>query len=225
MGPRRYLLAGLALVLAVGMGTQDAQAFWGSRGCCGYYGSSWGYSGWYGGGWGCGGCYSDCCGNYGGRWLRRANYGSWGNCGCCSPCSSCCTTCCSSCVTCDSGCGCGGSGDVYQGEVTTPTPTPSPSNSTMQPTATVPMTMLTLHVPADARVTLAGVATRQQGEVRTYSTAGLPAGQTWQDYQVVAEIERNGQVDRQQHTITLTGGQSQQLSIEFPSPQLAQVSR
>ena len=222
MGRRRFLLAGLALVLAVGMGAQDANACWWLRGCCGSYGSSWGYSGWYGGSWNCGGCYDNCYGCYRGRWLRRAYYGSWAGCGCCSPCSAC-STCYSGCSTCDSGCGCSScSGDVYQGEITTPTPSPSPSDATMSAS---PLTRLTLHVPADARVTLAGVATRQQGEIRTYSTASLPAGRTWNDYQVIVEVQRNGQVYRQQRTIALTGGQSQQLSIEFPSQQLAQVSR
>jgi len=84
---------------------------------------------------------------------------------------------------------------------------------------------LTLRVPADAKVTLAGVETKQSGEVRNFSTGKLTAGQVWDGYKVVVEAERNGQPIREERTIKLTGGQSQELSINFDSTQVAQVTR
>jgi uncharacterized protein (TIGR03000 family) len=81
---------------------------------------------------------------------------------------------------------------------------------------------LTLNVPAEARVTLAGVDTKQTGEVRQFSTTNLKAGQVWDDYKVVVEMEQDGQMLRDERIIKLTGGQAQELSINFDSKQLAQ---
>ncbi|HEY3392282.1 MAG TPA: TIGR03000 domain-containing protein, partial [Lacipirellulaceae bacterium] len=85
-------------------------------------------------------------------------------------------------------------------------------------------TRLTLHVPADAVVTLAGVPTKQTGEVRQYTTTRLASGQVWDDYTVVVSLERNGQTLREERTLRLTGGQAQELSIEFDNQQLAQLT-
>ena len=43
-------------------------------------------------------------------------------------------------------------------------------------------TALTLHVPADAKVYLAGNPTNAQGELRVYRTTGLSAGKAWNGY-------------------------------------------
>jgi uncharacterized protein (TIGR03000 family) len=83
-------------------------------------------------------------------------------------------------------------------------------------------TRLTLRVPAEAKVTLAGVSTKQSGEVRQYSTTNLQAGQVWDDYKVVVEMEKDGQVLREERTISLTGGKAQELEVSFDSSQLAQ---
>ncbi len=76
-------------------------------------------------------------------------------------------------------------------------------------------TRLTLHVPAEAKVTLAGVPTKQSGEVRQFTSTRLSPGQVWDDYTVEVTMERNGQTVREERTISLTGGQSQELSIDF----------
>jgi uncharacterized protein (TIGR03000 family) len=81
---------------------------------------------------------------------------------------------------------------------------------------------LTLRVPADATVTLAGVSTKQTGEVRQFTTTKLAEGQIWDNYTITVALERNGQTLREERTIKLTGGQSQELSINFDSQQLAQ---
>ena len=52
-------------------------------------------------------------------------------------------------------------------------------------------TELTLHVPAEAMVTLAGAATQQTGDVRTYATDALAAGQEWDGYVVRVELQRD----------------------------------
>jgi uncharacterized protein (TIGR03000 family) len=81
----------------------------------------------------------------------------------------------------------------------------------------MPKTRLTLHVPTDAVVTLAGVPTKQTGEVRQYTTTRLASGQIWDEYTVVVSLERDGQTQTEERTIQLTGGQSQELSIDFDS--------
>ncbi len=89
----------------------------------------------------------------------------------------------------------------------------------------MPKTRLTLRVPADAVVTLAGVPTKQIGELRQYTTTRLASGQVWDDYKVVVSLERDGQTLRQERTLQLTGGQSQELSVDFDSNDaLAQLS-
>jgi uncharacterized protein (TIGR03000 family) len=92
--------------------------------------------------------------------------------------------------------------------------------STDQAAAT---TKLTLHVPAEAKVTLAGKATKQGGEIRRYSTNALPAGQAWQDYTVHVELVRDGKTLTQDRQITLTGGTAQELSIDFGGSQVAKM--
>jgi uncharacterized protein (TIGR03000 family) len=80
---------------------------------------------------------------------------------------------------------------------------------------------LTLRVPAEAAVTLAGVPTKQTGEVRQFTTSRLASGQVWDDYTIVVTLVRNGQTLREERTIQLTGGEAQELSIGFDSQQLA----
>jgi uncharacterized protein (TIGR03000 family) len=83
-------------------------------------------------------------------------------------------------------------------------------------------TSLTLHVPAEATVTLAGVATKQTGEVRQFATTKLTSGQVWDDYKVVVEMQKDGQLVREERTLKLTGGQPQELTVNFDSNQIAQ---
>lgn len=217
-------LAALVAVLAVACATPDANA-WGWRGSWGSYGS-WGC---YGGSWGSYGC----CGGYWGRYSygSRGCWGSYGSYGCCGGCGSCvscggCSACGEDATSCST---CGGayysdSGRRVYGAVVSSEPSPTLSRESVA-VSQPPETKLTLHVPAGATITLAGAATKQGGQVRTFSTTKLSAGQTWENYEVVAEIEQNGQVYRQQRTLTLTGGQNQELSIDFPTQQLAQASR
>jgi uncharacterized protein (TIGR03000 family) len=76
-------------------------------------------------------------------------------------------------------------------------------------------TNLTVHVPTEAKVTLAGAATQQAGETRTYATSALAPGQEWDGYVVRVELERNGQTLVEEKTLTIVGGQSYELSFDF----------
>jgi uncharacterized protein (TIGR03000 family) len=72
-------------------------------------------------------------------------------------------------------------------------------------------TKLQLRVPAEARVTLAGVETKQTGENREFVTTKLASGQEWTDYRVVVESADF----TQEKTITLRGGEVQSLEFDF----------
>ena len=82
-------------------------------------------------------------------------------------------------------------------------------------------TSLTIHVPADAKITLAGVDTKQSGETRQFATTRLAAGQSWDGYKVVVEMNKNGQTLHEERTIKLIGGEAQELSINFDSTAVA----
>jgi uncharacterized protein (TIGR03000 family) len=85
-------------------------------------------------------------------------------------------------------------------------------------------TKLTLRVPAEAKVTLAGVETKQAGEVREFATSRLTSGEVWKDYKIVVEMNRDGETVREERTIKLTGGQDQELAVDFDSTPTDQVA-
>ena len=75
----------------------------------------------------------------------------------------------------------------------------------------VPETVLTLNVPADAKVVLAGNGTKTVGESRTFRTQELTQGQVWDDYKII--VTWNGQV--KEKTIRLIGGDEMEVSFNF----------
>jgi len=203
MSIRSTLIAAIVAVSAIALSAENSMAFWG-RGSCGSCGG-WGRGsgGSWGGSWG-------SRGSWGGSW---GSSGAWGSSGSWGGSYGGYTT-----------YGYGGYARrgyvVSDGYVST---TPTRSTTVAKSAA---KTRLTIHVPADAKVTLAGVETKQTGEVRSFSTNRLPAGQIWDDYKVVVETEVNGQPMRQERTIKLTGGQAQDLTMTFAdSTQLAQATR
>jgi uncharacterized protein (TIGR03000 family) len=80
-----------------------------------------------------------------------------------------------------------------------------------------PVTTLKVHVPDDAKVILAGAETKQTGSDRIYSTTQLSAGETWENYTIRVEAERDGRVVAQERTISLTAGDVEELTFEFDS--------
>ena len=93
-----------------------------------------------------------------------------------------------------------------------------------QPESDATVTKLTLQVPADATVTLAGAATKQTGAEREFLTTRLSEGATWEDYTVRVEAEVEGKVVSQERNITLRGGESQALIFNFEPPTLASLN-
>jgi uncharacterized protein (TIGR03000 family) len=76
-------------------------------------------------------------------------------------------------------------------------------------------TKVTLHVPAGAKVTLAGAETKQTGETRTFITSTLKEGQKWDGYVVRVELERDGQTLTEEKNLAIVGGESYELSFDF----------
>ncbi len=211
---KKSLLAALVAVSAVAISADSSHAFFGwFRGGHGSGGSYGGYYGGSHGSWGGGGSYGGygSHGSFGshGGWGYRSSWGSGGGYS-------------------SHGSYGGGyarySGDgayVRRGVVREYFAAKQPTRETIVSAPAV-KTRLTLHVPANAKVTLAGVATKQTGEVRQYSTTRLNAGQVWDDYTVVVEMENGSQMLREERVIRLTGGEAQELSINFDSTQVAQ---
>jgi uncharacterized protein (TIGR03000 family) len=220
MTVKKSVFVALVAVSALSMLAENSNAFFGlfgggSHGSCGSYGGGWGSRGGWGGGssgsyGGYGGSYGGygggSCGSHGGYGGYGGSHGSYG----------------------------GGGGYAYSDGgyarsrrviygpiVRTERLVPARQTIVAQQ---MPKTRLTLHVPSNAVVTLAGVPTKQTGDVRLYTTTRLASGQVWDDYKVVVSLERDGQTLRQEKTIQLTGGQAQELSIDFENETLAQLT-
>lgn len=224
---KKSMLAAVVAVSAVGMMTESSNAFfgwrggssggsWGSRGSHGSWGGgSWGSRGshgsWGGGSWGSRGSHGSWGGSHGshgswggsygsgGSWGGHGSHGSYGG------------------VYYSSG-GYASSEVVYDGVVVKSS---KPATTVIASKPAV-KTSLTLRVPSDAKVTLAGVATKQTGEIRQFATTKLTAGQVWDNYKVVVEMQKNGQMVREERMLKLTGGQPQELTVNFDSNQVAQ---
>ena len=82
-------------------------------------------------------------------------------------------------------------------------------------------TALTLHVPTDAKVYLAGNETRGQGPVRTFRTTKLNGGKAWSQYVVRVTVVREGEDLTKEETITLRAGDQTELTFDFDVDQVA----
>jgi uncharacterized protein (TIGR03000 family) len=83
------------------------------------------------------------------------------------------------------------------------------------------LTKLTVRLPADARLYLAGHETKASGEVREFSTSKLSAGAEWTSYAIRAVVNRDGHEEVREQTVTLAAGESREISINFDAPQVA----
>ncbi len=197
MSLKKSLFAALVAVTALSLTADSSYGFFGRHGSCGSWGGSGGSWGGSRGSWGGG-----SCGSWGGSY---GSGGSWGSCGSCGGYSS--------------------VGNVYYGGYYGGYAVSRPVTTTVVASTPAVKTRLTLHVPADAKVTLAGVATKQTGEVRQFATSRLAAGQNWDDYKVVVETTRGGKTLREERTLKLTGGQDQDLAVNFENDSNAQVAQ
>lgn len=82
-------------------------------------------------------------------------------------------------------------------------------------------TAVTLNVPADAQVVLAGNPTAASGETRTFRTSQLKAGERWDDY--VVEVHYAGKVKRE--TLRLVAGDDVALTFNFDDDKSLVASR
>lgn len=78
-------------------------------------------------------------------------------------------------------------------------------------------TSLTITVPTDAEVWIEGQRTSLAGSVRRFSTADLPRGETWSDYEIRVVTKHDGQERSTIRKVTLTGGYDTALAID-PDP-------
>jgi len=83
-------------------------------------------------------------------------------------------------------------------------------------------TSLTLRVPADAKVFLAGNATSSSGAVRQFETSTLRAGQAWKNYEIRVVATVDGKEQSVSKVIDLKAGDTVDLSLD-PATQVASV--
>jgi uncharacterized protein (TIGR03000 family) len=83
------------------------------------------------------------------------------------------------------------------------------------------VTVVKLHVPADATVQLAGNEASGEGTVRTFRTNQLKAGEQWLGYTVQVTAMVNGQALSQERTVDLSAGSNVELTFDFDANQVA----
>jgi uncharacterized protein (TIGR03000 family) len=110
-------------------------------------------------------------------------------------------------------------------EPTPPAPggalTPVPQKTTE--TSAEQSGMLTVWVPYDAKVTVNGLETRSSGSRRQFVSYGLKPGFSYK-YVVVAQVVRDGQVQEDSRTVTLTAGQITSVAFGFNTSAPQQVA-
>ena len=97
-----------------------------------------------------------------------------------------------------------------------PPATPRGPGATSIPTAEN-SGLLTIWVPAEAKVTINGLATQSTGSRRQYVSYGLQPGLGYK-YDVHAEIVRDGKIVEENKTVTLTAGERGTLAFGFNVP-------
>lgn len=80
-------------------------------------------------------------------------------------------------------------------------------------------TVVQLHVPANAVVTLAGNPIPGNGRVRTFRTTQLAPGEAWEDYTVVVSAKVNGREIRNERIINVDAGST--IELDFHADKLA----
>lgn len=121
---------------------------------------------------------------------------------------------------------------------TEPAPTPAPAPDQYEapaPAAPKPNTktlwlptretsgLLTVWVPADAKVIINGMLTRSRGSRREYVSHGLQPGLTYR-YEVTAQIVREGKMLEETRVVFLTAGAKEGLAFGF-NPKPAEVAQ
>lgn len=97
---------------------------------------------------------------------------------------------------------------------------PANEDKTVQRTA-APETIVTLHVPENAKVVLAGNETQGDGAVRTFRTRQLAEGQNWSDYTIRVTATVRGTSVTKVKSIDLKAGDHQDLVFDFETESVA----
>lgn len=104
-----------------------------------------------------------------------------------------------------------------------PPPSPEPGTRTMRSPAPDSSVLLTISVPADARVMINGRPTQSTGVQREYVSHDLVPGLTYK-YEVCAQVTRNGKTLEKTKVVFLTAGTQEGIAFHFnPKPE-AQVA-
>jgi uncharacterized protein (TIGR03000 family) len=82
-------------------------------------------------------------------------------------------------------------------------------------------TVVTVRVPADAKVSLAGNDTNGAGEVRTFRTRQLAEGEAWSNYTIRVTATINGSSISQERSLNLVAGSAHELTFDFESSDVA----
>ena len=104
---------------------------------------------------------------------------------------------------------------------------PTPANPLVNPTSySVPTRnesgLLTVYVPAQAKVFINGMATKSSGTRREYVSYGLKEGLQYR-YVVTAQVEQDGKLYEETREVILTAGEKKGVafSFQFPSEAIA----
>lgn len=83
---------------------------------------------------------------------------------------------------------------------------------------------VSIALPADAKLLFNGVAASGNGAVRTFKTPPLEAGRDYQ-YQLTAEVTRDGRVERATGTVTVRAGETASVTLTPTANPIATVSK
>lgn len=87
------------------------------------------------------------------------------------------------------------------------------------------ITSVAIHAPENAKIILAGTPANRGGETRVFSTRRLKSGETWEDYKVVAIIEKDGETITQEKSLTIVGGENHEINFDFENSDVRVASR
>jgi uncharacterized protein (TIGR03000 family) len=76
-------------------------------------------------------------------------------------------------------------------------------------------TAIEVNLPENAKLVLAGNETNRTGSKRVFSTRQLKSGEAWDDYKVVAMIERDGKMVMQEKTLKVAAGEIHKVEFDF----------
>lgn len=102
----------------------------------------------------------------------------------------------------------------------------NPTSYSAEPEASIPTRndsgLITVYVPAEAKVTINGLPTKSAGTRREYVSLGLQPGLQYK-YVITAELEKDGKIYEETREVILTAGAKKGVafSFQFPSENLA----